>query len=85
MTMMSPAIEKILHDALELPDDARADLAAALLDSIDHDPPDEGVDEAWQAEAKRRLAEIRSGVVKPIPWDKAEPMIFDSSDAPKDR
>ena len=85
MTLMSPALEKVLHDALELPEGARADLAAALLDSIDHDPPDTGVDAAWQTEAKRRLDEVRSGAAKAIPWDEARSLIFDPPDAPKDR
>jgi len=39
---MSPTAERILKEALELPENLRLDLAAALLDSIDHDPPDDG-------------------------------------------
>jgi putative addiction module component (TIGR02574 family) len=82
---MSPAVEKILQDALELPEEARVDLAAAILDSVDHEPPDPGAEDAWRQEARRRLQEIRSGTVKPIPWDEAQSMIFGSSDASKDR
>ena len=82
---LSPTAEKILEEALSLPEDARVDLAAALLESIDHDPPDEGVDEAWSVEAKRRLQELRSGAVKPVPWEDAERLIFDRSDDPKGR
>ncbi len=65
---MSPSAKKILQEALSLPEDARVDLAAALLESVDHEPPDEGVDEAWSAEAKRRLQEnpIRSGQARSV-------------------
>lgn len=82
---MIPSARKILQQALDLPEDARVDVAAALLDSVDHDPPDEGVDAAWSAESKRRLAELRSGAVKPVPWEEAERTIFGPSDDPKDR
>jgi putative addiction module component (TIGR02574 family) len=82
---MSPTIEKILLEALSLPEDARLDLATALLESVDRDPPDEGAEEAWSAEAKRRLDEVRSGAVKPVPWEEAEKLIFDPSDGPKGR
>lgn len=82
---MSPSAEKILQEALSLPEDARVDVAAALLESVDHDPPDEGAEEAWSAEAKRRLEEVRSGAVKPVPWEEAERLIFDSSNEPKNR
>lgn len=82
---MSPSVEKILREALSLPEDARVDLATALLESVDHDPPDEGAEEAWSSEAKRRLEEVRSGAVKPIPWEEAERLIFDPSDDPKGR
>ena len=77
---MSPSVEKILLEALSLSEDARVDLATALLESVDHDPPDEGAEEAWSSEATRRLEEVRPGAVKPIPWEEAERLIFDPSD-----
>lgn len=82
---MLPSAEKILQEALSLPEDARLEVATALLESVDHDPPDEGVEEAWSSEAKRRLEEVRSGAVKPVPWEEAERLIFDSSNDPKSR
>jgi putative addiction module component (TIGR02574 family) len=82
---MSPTVEKILQEALSLPEDARLDLASALLESVDRDPADEGAEEAWSAEAKRRLDETRSGAVKPVPWEEAEKLIFDPPDDPKGR
>jgi putative addiction module component (TIGR02574 family) len=77
--------EKLLQEALSLSEEARVDLAEALLESVEHEPADEGADAAWSAEAKRRLAEVRSGTVKPVPWEDAERQIFDPSDGPKGR
>jgi len=82
---MSPSAKKLLEDALSLSEEARVDIAAALLESVEHEPVDEGVDAAWSAEAKRRLEEVRSGAVKPVPWEEAEKQIFDPSDDPKGR
>jgi len=82
---MAPNAEKLLREALALPEDARVDLAAALLQSVEREPVDEGADTARSAEAKRRLEEVRSGAVKPVPWEEAEKQIFDPSDGPKRR
>ena len=57
----------ILRDALELPPAARAALAGTLIDSIDGEI-DEGVEQAWATEIERRLADVDSGRVTPIPW-----------------
>ena len=54
-----------LFDALLLPPTDRADLAAALLASLD-DAEDPGARAAWDAEAARRAAEQGSGKVKAI-------------------
>jgi putative addiction module component (TIGR02574 family) len=73
---MTPDAERILRDARSLPDDARMDLAEALLASVEDEPTDEGADAAWSDEAKRRLEEVRSGAVKAVPWDEAEKQVF---------
>jgi putative addiction module component (TIGR02574 family) len=68
-----------------LPEDARIELAEALLESVDLGPAYECTDAAWSAEAKRRLEEVRTGAAKLVPWEGAERQIFDPSDDPKDR
>jgi putative addiction module component (TIGR02574 family) len=80
---MSPKVQKILEEALELPDEARADLAAALLESLE--PAGEDVETAWSEEIARRIQEVESGAVKPIPWEEARKIIFESRDVAKDR
>ena len=61
---------RLLKEALKLPQDARAALAASLLDSLDQEV-DEDAESAWQAEIDRRLRELDSGRVKPVPWSEA--------------
>ena len=61
--------EGSLHEeALKLPLDQRADLAAALLKSLDGEPEEE-VEAAWAAEIERRLHDIRGGKVALEDWE----------------
>ena len=60
----------LLKEALKLPAEARAALAGSLLDSLDQEV-DEDAESAWHAGIDRRLREIDSGTVKPIPWSEA--------------
>ncbi len=60
----------LLKEALKLPPEARAALAGSLLDSLDQEV-DEDAEAAWHAEIDRRLRELDSGTVKPIPWSQA--------------
>lgn len=70
-------LENVLNAALRLPATARAAVVAELIDSLDEaEPAEEGVEEAWAAEAERRLAEIDSGMVKPVPWSEARRRIL---------
>ena len=63
---MTTTLEKVTHDALDLPQQQRAKLAHTLIVSID-DKTEQDVASAWDAEIKRRVDEIRSGKVKGIP------------------
>lgn len=60
----------LLKEALKLPPEARAALAGSLLDSLDQEV-DEDAETAWHAEIDRRLRELDSGKVKPVPWSEA--------------
>lgn len=70
-------VAAVLREALSLPERARLKLAADLLESVDA-VVDPDASEVWLAESKRRLAEVRSGAVKPVPWEDAEKAIFDA-------
>jgi len=60
----------LLKEALKLPPEGRAALAGALLDSLDQ-TLDQDAEAAWEAEMDRRLRDLDSGAVRPIPWSEA--------------
>lgn len=72
---MNPDVSELLKKALALPPEARAALAGSLLDSLDDQPADEGVEAAWSEEIKRRIEELDSGQAKPIAWVEARRQI----------
>ncbi len=80
---MSPSTEKLLDDALGLPPEARAALACQLLDSLETEV-DEDAEAAWAREIGRRLKELDTGQVKPIPWAEARRQILGGADAGQD-
>jgi len=63
---MSPMLAELKEKASHLPENERAELALALIESLDG-PADAGVEEAWQIEIERRVAEVERGEVKLIP------------------
>ncbi len=71
---MSPDVAELLKKALALPPEARAALAGSLLESLD-DEVDGSVEEEWNQEIARRIAELDSGKVKTIPWAEARRQI----------
>ena len=65
---MTRAAQAGLVEALKLEVDARAELAAELLASLDG-PDDPGAETAWAQEIERRVAAIESGSARLEPWD----------------
>ena len=59
--------KKLIDEALSLPVEERVLIADSLLKSLNM--PDTVIDKKWIEIAKRRLGEMRSGKVKPIPGD----------------
>ncbi|HTS37925.1 MAG TPA: addiction module protein [Candidatus Solibacter sp.] len=72
---MTEEASDILKRALALPPEARAAIAGSLLESLDENPPDPAVEAAWSEEIARRIEELDSGKVKPIPWAEARRQI----------
>jgi len=71
---MTQEVSELLKKALALPAEARAALAGSLLESLedremDEGSAEEGVEEAWAEEIKRRVDDIRSGRTKMIPYE----------------
>lgn len=65
---MATSRDDIFRRALSLAERDRADLIAALIESLDSGV-EEGVEEAWRAEIERRAQELESGAVQSIPWE----------------
>ena len=67
---MSPRAQDLLREALALPVDERADVAAQLLASLDdaavEDPAE--VEAAWAAEIERRARRVLAGESAGVPW-----------------
>ena len=65
---MTKPMASVLADALRLNDEARAELAAELLASLDG-PADPDAEGAWDAEIERRIAAIEAGTIPLEPWE----------------
>jgi len=63
---MSRGNARIRDEALQLPIDERARLAADLLESLDE--AEEAVEAAWAAEIEKRVAAIRAGELGSTDW-----------------
>jgi len=59
--------KELIEEAVSLPVEERAMVADSILRSLNAPEPD--IDRKWMAVAQRRLEELRSGQVKPIPGE----------------
>ena len=65
---MTQATATVLAEALRLDEDARTELAAALIASLDG-PADTDAETEWAAEIERRVASVESGARTDLePW-----------------
>jgi putative addiction module component (TIGR02574 family) len=67
--MSTETLSKLRSDALSLPEAERAELAHALVKSLDA-PADNDARDAWDEEIMRRLAEVDAGTATLL--DRAE-------------
>jgi putative addiction module component (TIGR02574 family) len=65
----------VLGEALKLPAEERAALAAHLIASLEASEPAEEVERAWADEIQRRVAALDAGNVELIPWEQARARI----------
>jgi len=68
---MTSRAQELLRDALALPADERADVAAELLASLDEPAPTEAtaVEALWAREIERRARRVMAGESAGEPWD----------------
>ncbi len=71
MGAMSRRGQEVLREALALSPDDRADVAAALLASLDEPAPEDlgAVQAAWAREIERRARRVLSGESAGEPWE----------------
>lgn len=60
--------EGLFHEALQLDQRDRADLAALLIDSLGP-VTEQDLNDAWMREINRRVADLDTGSAETIPWD----------------
>ncbi|QEL15671.1 addiction module protein [Limnoglobus roseus] len=75
---MSDAMKSVLELAAQLSADERGELAARLLEELDHADADAA--SAWSDEIRRRIDDLRSGRETPIPWAEARRQILEDGD-----
>ena len=68
---MTSRAEDLLREALTLPIDERADVAAELLASLDDAGAEDlaDVEAAWAAEIEKRARRAMAGESQGIPWE----------------
>lgn len=72
---MERSAKTILDDALSLPEADRADIAGALLESIE--PSAEAdVEQAWRQEVASRVAALDAGEIDSVAWDDVRERLF---------
>lgn len=76
---MTPTADQLYQAALALPVAERAVLAGRLIDSLPQDAPSQ-LHPAWRDELRRRLAQIDSGEVTPVPWDEVKRLAWEAVD-----
>jgi len=59
------SVKEMIKEAEALPVEERAMVVDCLLRTLNR--PDSELDQKWAVVAKRRLEELRSGAVKPVP------------------
>jgi hypothetical protein len=76
---VAPEAEALLQKALALPDDARAEIAATLLASLDAQPSEDlkEVRRLWAEELERRSRRVSSGEVAGEDWASARQRVAD--------
>jgi putative addiction module component (TIGR02574 family) len=69
MAQMTSQVSEILEKALTLSSQERGLLIDRLVESLDDETAEEGVEAAWDEEIKSRVDDVRSGRVKTIPGE----------------
>ena len=72
---MSRDLKELIREAAELPEEDRAMLAGAMIESLDPRPTAE-VRAAWSREIERRVREVEEGTVELADWAEVRAELF---------
>lgn len=72
---MERSAKAVLKEALTLPEADRADIAGALLNSLER-VEEADVEAAWREEVAARVAALDAGEVETIPWKDLRDRLF---------
>ena len=73
---MTKRAETLLRDALDLDESERAEMAAALLESLEPPVDESEIEQAWREEVRRRIAAADAGQAELIPWEDVRDQLF---------
>jgi putative addiction module component (TIGR02574 family) len=83
MPQLTPQVSEVLEKALALSTHDRGLIIDRLVESLDDEPAEDGVEAAWSVEIKRRVEEIQSGKVDMIPGEEVDRRLARLSNAKK--
>jgi len=72
---MARSARQLFEEAMRLDPEERATLMRLLIENLDAES-EEGVEDAWRVEFERRMAELDSGSVQPIPWEELRARLY---------
>jgi putative addiction module component (TIGR02574 family) len=72
---MSRTVDELFIEAAELAERERAELADRLLLSLEP-PADAELEDEWDEEIARRLAQFEAGEVEPLSWAEVKARVF---------
>jgi putative addiction module component (TIGR02574 family) len=78
MKDMTARAAHLIHEALQLSPEERADMVAELLASLD-EPEDADVEAAWAEEIERRVRRVLAGESSGTDWVEARARIVQSA------
>ena len=64
MAQMTPQVSELLEKALALSSEERGQLIDRLVESLDDEPAEPGVEAAWDEEIKRRVAKLKGEFIQ---------------------